>query len=153
MSDGSLPKFALAVRQPWAWAIIFGGKDVENRDWKKSNHDLKFRGHVCIHASAGMTRGEYLDAAESISRIGAKCPPPLQLLRGGIIGTVEVFDVVSEMQSPWFFGPIGLALRNPKACDFIPITGQLGYFDWRNSTPSRAAPSAKWMRDFHRIAA
>jgi hypothetical protein len=22
---------ALTVRQPWAWAIIYGGKDVENR--------------------------------------------------------------------------------------------------------------------------
>ncbi|WP_409188395.1 hypothetical protein [Bradyrhizobium sp. RDM4] len=27
----ALPEFALSVRQPWAWAIIHGGKDVENR--------------------------------------------------------------------------------------------------------------------------
>jgi hypothetical protein len=22
---------ALTIRQPWAWAVIYGGKDVENR--------------------------------------------------------------------------------------------------------------------------
>lgn len=26
-----LPRKALSVRQPWAWAIIFGGKPIENR--------------------------------------------------------------------------------------------------------------------------
>ena len=25
---------ALTLRQPWAWAVVFGGKDVENRTWK-----------------------------------------------------------------------------------------------------------------------
>lgn len=23
----------LTIRQPWAWAIVSGGKDVENRTW------------------------------------------------------------------------------------------------------------------------
>ena len=35
----------LSVRQPWAWAIIHGGKDVENRNWYTS-----FRGTLAIHA-------------------------------------------------------------------------------------------------------
>jgi hypothetical protein len=26
----------LTVRQPWAWAIIHGGKDAENRNWPRS---------------------------------------------------------------------------------------------------------------------
>ena len=30
-SETSLPPLALSVRQPWAWAIIFGGKTIENR--------------------------------------------------------------------------------------------------------------------------
>ena len=29
--DYGPPSVALSVRQPWAWAIIHGGKDVENR--------------------------------------------------------------------------------------------------------------------------
>jgi len=37
---------ALTVRQPWAWAIIHGGKDVENR----SRSLGPYRGPVAIHA-------------------------------------------------------------------------------------------------------
>lgn len=29
-----LPELALSVRQPWAWAIIHAGKDIENRSWQ-----------------------------------------------------------------------------------------------------------------------
>lgn len=38
----------LTVRQPWAWAIAHGGKDVENRAtlWR-------YRGPLLIHAGAG----------------------------------------------------------------------------------------------------
>lgn len=28
-----LPEFALSIRQPWAWAIVYAGKDIENRTW------------------------------------------------------------------------------------------------------------------------
>jgi hypothetical protein len=37
----------LTVRQPWAWAIIHGGKDVENR---VRNIAGEYRGPVAIHA-------------------------------------------------------------------------------------------------------
>lgn len=37
----------LTVRQPWAWAIIHGGKDVENR---VRNIAGDYRGPVAIHA-------------------------------------------------------------------------------------------------------
>ena len=36
----------LAVRQPWAWAIVHGGKDVENRARSLG----PYRGPVAIHA-------------------------------------------------------------------------------------------------------
>lgn len=38
----------LTVRQPWAEAIIFGGKDVENRP---RNIAGRYRGHVAIHTA------------------------------------------------------------------------------------------------------
>jgi hypothetical protein len=25
---------ALTIRQPWAWAVVYAGKDVENRGWR-----------------------------------------------------------------------------------------------------------------------
>jgi len=38
---------AITVRQPWAWAIVHGGKDVENRT---RNIAGAYRGPVAIHA-------------------------------------------------------------------------------------------------------
>ena len=38
---------ALTVQQPWAWAIVHGGKDVENRT---RNLAGSYRGPVAIHA-------------------------------------------------------------------------------------------------------
>jgi hypothetical protein len=35
----------VTIRQPWAWAIVYGGKDVENRRWRTS-----YRGPLLIHA-------------------------------------------------------------------------------------------------------
>ncbi|MCP4687042.1 MAG: ASCH domain-containing protein, partial [Desulfobacterales bacterium] len=36
---------ALSIRQPWAWLIANGYKDIENRSWRTS-----FRGEFLIHA-------------------------------------------------------------------------------------------------------
>ena len=135
---------ALSVRQPWAWAIIHAGKDIENRSWQAVNHGLRRRGTVMIHASLGMTQEEYRDASTFMKSIGVDCPAPSQLLRGGIIGSVDVVDVVSESESPWFFGPRGLVLANAKPIDFIGSYGALGYFTWK---PNKSAPAASkpWM--------
>ena len=37
----------LAIRQPWAWAVCSGAKDVENRTWMTEH-----RGPLAIQASA-----------------------------------------------------------------------------------------------------
>lgn len=144
-----LPQFALSVRQPWAWAIIHAGKDIENRSWSKLNatrHLLAFRGPVCIHAAKGMTRDEYESAGYSFADCGvAVAPRPHELLRGGIIGTVEIVDVVRKSSSPWFFGTYGLVLAKPKPVDFIPSTGALGFFKWQPNPDASAEPPAKWM--------
>lgn len=31
--QSDLPPLALSIRQPWAWAILCAGKDIENRSW------------------------------------------------------------------------------------------------------------------------
>lgn len=36
---------ALSVKQPWAWAIIHAGKDIEKRTWRTD-----YRGPLLIHA-------------------------------------------------------------------------------------------------------
>jgi len=146
----TLPRLALSVRQPWAWAIIHAGKDIENRSWQAVNPGLRQRGRIAIHASKGMTRDDYEDASDTIRSNGHVCPPAHKLERGGIIGSVEVVDVVSESESPWFCGPRGLVLRNPQPCEFIPACGQLGYFEWSKAHYSYVPDVAPWMRVEHR---
>lgn len=143
--DENLPPLALSVRQPWAWAIVHAEKDIENRTWQAVNHGLAQRGRIAIHAAKGMTRDEYEEAREFIDRQGYTCPGPTALFRGGIIGSVEVVDVVTKSDSPWFFGPRGLVLREPKACRFIPAIGALGYFRWTPADGSIVPKPAAWM--------
>ena len=60
----TLPTKALSVHAPWAWALMFGGKDVENRSM---NFTKKFRGDVWIHASKGPTsHREFRHTAEKM---------------------------------------------------------------------------------------
>jgi len=135
-----LPPMALSIRQPWAWAIIHAGKDIENRDWA-----TKFRGPVCIHAAKSMTRDEF-DSFVSLARAmfrngdwtGDLVPEPKAFSRGGIIGVAEIVDCVDASESPWFFGRYGFVLRNPRAVEFIPVKGALGFFDWRKQMPEAA---------------
>ena len=126
-----IPTTALSVRQPWAWAIVSGGKDIENRSLAAVKHGLGPRS-IAVHASKGMTRDEYEDAADFMKSIGVDCPYPDQLIRGAVIGTAVVTDVVKEHASPWFFGPRGLVLTGQTAVDEpIPASGALGYFSWK----------------------
>lgn len=151
------PTFALSVRQPWAWAIIFGGKDIENRSWQAVNHGLRQRGRIAIHASKGMTREEYEDARDFMAGLGPhSCIPPLPaaLDRGCIIGSVEVVDVVTEHNSPWFMGERGLVLKDPRPCTPIPVAGALGYFAWTARNDWKHLPPApKWMKNWQPEAA
>lgn len=49
-----LSPFALSVRQPWAWAIVSGGKKVENRTfpWTRLSSSLELPVRIMIHASS-----------------------------------------------------------------------------------------------------
>ena len=146
MRDSSqIPTKALSVRQPWAWAIIHAGKDIENRSWQAVNHGLNVRGRIAVHAAKGMTRREYEDAADFMRSIGVECPAAIDLWRGAVIGTVEIVDVVKEHPSPWFFGPRGLVLRNPQSTRPVPVSGLLGFFDWQAQRVDSFPEPAKWM--------
>lgn len=119
---------ALSIRQPWAWLIVNGHKDIENRTWH-----TRFRGPVLIHAGKGMTRDEYVDAANFALELGVKVPWFGDLERGGIVGIAEIVDCTSSHPSPWFVGPYGFVLRDAKPLPFMPCKGELGFFevpDW-----------------------
>jgi len=117
---------ALSIRQPWAWLILHAGKDVENRDWKPRNPNLRFRGICFVHASLTC---EPIDAdLRAFVQRTAGVDIPADLPRGGIVGQVDIIDIVRHSASPWFSGPIGLLLDNAKPLPFAPCRGALGFF-------------------------
>ena len=111
---------ALSIRQPWAWLIVNGHKDIENRSWKTN-----FRGRVAVHAAKAINRSVY----EEAKKLFPDLPDISDLQRGGIVGTVEITDCVTESSSPWFHGKNGFVLGNPAPCAFIPMKGRLGFFN------------------------
>jgi hypothetical protein len=111
---------ALSVRQPFAWCIVAGTKPIENRTWNTT-----YRGPLLIHAAVKphlMTIAEVEHTWGAVIDRGA-------LRYGGIIGRVELVDVVREHASPWFQGPFGFVLQSPRAVEFLPMTGKQGLFD------------------------
>jgi len=145
-----LPGKALSIRQPWAWAVVNGHKDVENRDWGWRNPASKFRGNFAVHASAGMKRDEYIEAAAFMAELGVTCPRPDELIRGRIVGVANATDFVTDHKSPWFFGPKALVIDYAAPIDDGDIVkGNLGFFNWRPRIAKKSGVSpAKWMTEF-----
>lgn len=118
---------ALSIRQPWAWMIVNGWKDIENREWYTS-----VTGRILVHASKGMTKEEYDEAAQVAYDIRDDVEDlPLfeEIERGGIIGSIDIAGCVKHSGSPWFFGTYGFVLREPEILPFRPYRGQLGFFE------------------------
>ncbi|MCD1620106.1 ASCH domain-containing protein [Salipiger manganoxidans] len=128
---------ALSIRQPWADAIIWHGKDVENRRWP-----TRYRGPVLIHAAKAWGKAERADLAFVEDMTATKLEDTDRPLLGGIIGRAEIVDCVEAMDSRWFFGPYGFVLRNAEALPFQPCRGALGFFTPSIITPAQADQSS-----------
>lgn len=146
---------AMTVRQPFAWAIAFGGKDTENRP-----RPLGYRGMLAIHAGLELahpgffpTTPEGHTAAVALDAIGGRgnCWNPRHhvvtrlsrtprpgLALGAIIAVVDLVgchdDATEEPHascSPWAIpGQHHLTLRNPRPlAEPVPCRGALGL--WR----------------------
>ena len=106
---------ALSVRQPWAWLIACGYKDIENRTWA-----TRYRGPIFIHA------GKQLDW-EVLAWVQKAFPWiefPREFPLGGIVGMAEIVDCVRESRSPWFKGPWGIVLANAREVGFWACPGR-----------------------------
>jgi hypothetical protein len=77
---------------------------------------------------AAMTRAEYERAAAFMAKIGVRCPPPDELARGRIIGSVLVVGIVARHRSRWFRGPHALVLNDPRPAPSRSALGQMGLF-------------------------
>lgn len=115
----------LSIRQPWAWLIVHGYKDIENREWS-----TKVRGRILIHASKTMTRADYEACCVFVDGLpfDVCLPRPYLLERGGIVGTATLGDCVTGSSSPWFNGPFGFVFTFAAALPFKQLKGRLGFF-------------------------
>lgn len=148
----------LTVRQPWAWAIIHGGKDVENR---VRNIAGAYRGPVAVHVA-----GKYAEGGLDLAALDDACADwceandpcvgkqhPWQANVGKIIGVVDLVDVHRPLWdgscsteregacSPWAeIGgwPWHLVLANPRPlAEPIPYRGALGLRTLDDDTTAR----------------
>ena len=116
----------LSVRQPWAYCIMFLGKDIENRT-RRTN----IRGIIAIHASKQI---DY-DAYYWLKAEGYDLPPIEKLVTGKILGTVEITGCVQEHTSVWKEqGTWGYVLKNPQPFkEPTAAKGNLGFWKYSDS--------------------
>lgn len=127
----------LSVKQPWAYLLVSGIKDIENRP--RRTH---FRGRILIHASAKAdvkredfhtllttSQWNYLSVVESLKMVGSN----FIYEPSAIIGSVEIVDCVENHPSIWAVeGQYHYVIANPILFD-TPITGvkgQLGLWNY-----------------------
>jgi hypothetical protein len=140
----------LSIRQPWADAVLYGGKRIENRVKWKNGH---YRGPLLIHAAKGLTVAEYNDACNFMAERKLWAPWHRDsrrntLVRGAIIGRCNLVDVIYPggrrkandeathsfvhplATDRWYMGGFALVLDDVEAFDKpIPYKGMLGLFD------------------------
>ena len=117
---------AISIKQPWAWLIVTGIKDIENRNWKSN-----YRGRLLIHAPKTWDKSGYI-VLQNYLLDGEKeaLPEKDEWVFGAIIGAVTMVDCVHNHPSKWFSGPRGFVFEAPEAWDDPePYRGQLGIFD------------------------
>jgi hypothetical protein len=122
----------LTVHQPWAWALIHGGKDVENRGWKLTQQP------TVILVAAGQKID--FDAFKFIRRLGVEPPLTSKLVTGAIIGAVTITACVRDSPSQW---------ADPDqwhwlAENAVPLEQPVG---WRGR-PGLFPPPARWRAAF-----
>lgn len=142
---------ALSVKQPWAWLICAGYKDIENRSWRigrkpvpgmsSVNFKVALPIRVYIHASQikdGLSAIGFVHSNSKLRRLlgeqgeRAMCAvySTWEKTDAAIIGEVDITSCVRESESPWFVGPYGFTLANPKLYETpIPWRGQMGFFE------------------------
>lgn len=116
----------LSIRQPWAYLIVNGIKDLENRDWQ-----TRFRGPLLIHAGKQFDSDgigwilSKLDEAEQKRFSLDRASYPL----GGIVGIVKMVNCVTASESRWFVGEYGWCFERAQPLPFMPLRGSLGLFE------------------------
>lgn len=115
---------ALSIKQPWVYAILREGKNIENRSWHRT-----FRGWLALHASAQ-------PQGDAVFPRGIRVPDLATLDYSAICGVARVVDIVIKSRSIWFWRPddgatnYGWVLADVTALTTpIPCKGALGLWE------------------------
>ncbi len=146
---------AISVHAPMAWALMYGGKDVENRgkSFPRQRDKRQVLGRVWVHASmwpspkgipkAGLERAEWECAVEKVhclatDHLGGSLSDTLlrwklNSLRGHIVGSIYVEgyrEPDDPPNSPWYIpGSLAILVRDPKPlAKPVPAKGALGWW-------------------------
>lgn len=122
---------ALSILQPWAWLIVNGHKDIENRCWRTT-----YRGRFLVHA--GKSWGP--EQRDDVARVREDFPHivlPDTFELCGIVGAATLVSTCTGSTSPWFVGPWGFVLEDQKPLPFMPWRGRLQFFDVHYEEPTR----------------
>lgn len=119
---------ALSVKQPWAWAIVNGFQPMLS-----VAEEIDYRGEILIHTGKTDAGEPSWFALRQKMQAAGEDPndvPDLhELAKGGIVGRVEIIEIMRGSTSPWFEGPIALILARATPLKLIPYPGQLGLFE------------------------
>lgn len=134
----------LSLYPEWAWAVVFAGKDVENRSWRTS-----YRGTLLIHASGKRSSRQALQSARSLLCARTKLRPrdlPDEFPSRAILGAVELVDCVEGAKSAWAEADaVHWLLRDarPLPRPIADIPGQRRVWPW---TPTKRQVAASGRR-------
>ncbi len=112
---------AITVHRPWDQAILYGGKDTENRTWVL--WEKLWGVPIALHAGKRYDT----DGAEWMKEHGLYVPPRDEDSPTGIVGVV-VFSHVERMpRNKWYSGPNGWVIASHTALgEAIDIKGNQG---------------------------
>jgi hypothetical protein len=125
---------ALSIWQPWAWLIVRGFKDVENRTWAPKQKPP----WLLIHASKRFRPGEIVETIKDI-RAARLIPEDervtlndIKAQTGGIVGIARLTSCLApsyDCRSPWA-DPDSWhwLLKDARPLPFHPCKGQQGLF-------------------------
>jgi hypothetical protein len=127
---------AITVKQPWAWLICNGIKDIENRSWPLPAKYLGKR--ILIHAGAKPWTENFYKVCtkahvdEILNKTNLHYFYDGAKVTSAIIGSVKIVDCVQNHPSIWAIdGQYHWVLAKPVLFDKpIPAKGRLGFWEY-----------------------
>lgn len=124
--------YVLTLKQPWAWLVVHGPKDIENRTWVDRRVALLVQQQLpfLLHAAAGETGIYYREELAKIATIDPSVvvPPRDELARGALIGRAKI----ARLLAPGDWDPdLARRLRGPHRWHLEnPGTPGKGQYGW-----------------------